>query len=49
MAVFVIKECGRGVSTNTHGLHVCEGLTDGVAFVVKCKKSKIAQIRMHAF
>ena len=41
VAVFVIKEYGRGVSTNIHGLYVCEGLTEGIAFVVKCKKSKI--------
>jgi hypothetical protein len=41
VAVFVIKEYGRGVSANIHGLYVCEGLTDGVAFVVKREKSKI--------
>jgi hypothetical protein len=41
VAVFVVKEYGRGVSTNMHGLYVCAELTDGVAFVVKrkCLKS----------
>ena len=48
MAVFVIKEYGRVVSANIHGLYVCEGLTNGVAFVVKCKTSKITRI-MNAF
>ena len=41
VTIFVIKEYGRGASTYTHGLYVCEGLIDGVAFVVKRKKSKI--------
>ena len=49
MAIFVIKEYRRGASTYTHGLYVCEGLTDGVAFVVKCKKSKITWRIMNAF
>ena len=41
VAVFVINIYGRGVLTNIHGSYVCEGLTDGVAFVVKRKKYKI--------
>ena len=41
MAELVAKDYGRGTSIYTHGLHICEGLTDGVMFVVKCKKSKI--------
>ena len=48
LSIFVIKEYGRGASTYTHGLYVCEGLTNGVAFVVKCKTSKITRI-MNAF
>jgi hypothetical protein len=38
VAVFVIEEYGRGVSTYIDGLYVCEGLTDRVAFVMRCKK-----------
>ena len=49
MAVFVINIYGRGVLTNIHGLYVCEGLTDGVTFVVKCKKYKITLRIMNAF
>ena len=49
MALFVIKEYGRGASTHKYGLYVCECLTDGVAFVVKCKKSKITWRIMNAF
>ena len=49
VTVFVVKEYGRGVSTNMHGLYVCAELTDGVSFVVKCKKSKITWIIMNAF
>ena len=48
VAVFVIKEYRRGVSTNMLGLYLCEDLTDGVAFVVKLKKSKIIWITMNA-
>ena len=32
-----------------HGSYVCEALTDGVPFGVKCKKSKIKWIIMNAF
>jgi hypothetical protein len=41
VVVFVVMEYGGGVSTYINGLDVCESLTDGVAFVVKRKKSKI--------
>ena len=40
---------GSDVSANIHGLHVCESLTDGVAFVVKYKKYKIRWRIMNSF
>ena len=50
VAVFVIKENGRGVSTFIFTWIKCfDGLTDRVAFVVKYKKSKIKWIIMNAF
>ena len=49
VALLFLKEYARCVSTNIHGLYVCEGLTEGIAFVVKCKKSKIRWRIMHAF
>ena len=49
MAELVAKDYGRGTSIYTHGLHICEGLTDGVMFVVKCKKSKITWRIINAF
>jgi hypothetical protein len=49
VAILVIKEHRRGASTYTHGLYVCEGLTEGIAFVVECKKSKITLRIMSAF
>ena len=50
VVVFGVKEYGRGVSTYiSTWIICCDGLTDGVAFVVKCKKSKIKRIIMNAF
>ena len=42
VAVFAIKECERGVSSFTSTWTIFwDGLTDGVAFVVKRNMSKI--------
>ena len=50
VTVFVIKEYGGGVSTFISAcISCCDGLREGVAFVVKCKKSKITLKIMNVF
>ena len=50
LAVFAIKEYGSGVSAfiSTWTIY-CDGLTDGVAFVVVRNMSKIKWMIMNAF
>ena len=46
---YAINEYERGVSNYLHGLHGVKVIQNGVAFVAKCKKSKITQKIMNAF